>query len=133
MMIALRVVLKHPLEVAKVLRDAPSDKITGPSLGFGPLILIIEARGDRVMPIVRLIDDISDRQLQLMRPEPIRPLEQRGWPHRDRLTSRCVSDSCAASDDSEIPRSRIPLATGNRGSSSTLLSCSSSPRVPIGS
>src|SRR5216684_1238833 len=61
-----------------------------------------------------------------MLPEPIRPLEQLGWPHRDRLTSRCVSDSCAASDDSEIPRSRIPLATGNRGSSSTLLSCSAS-------
>ena len=41
--------------------------------GFGLLVLVIEARGDRVMRVVGLVDEIGDRQLQLMRPQPARP------------------------------------------------------------
>ena len=37
---------------------------------LGPLIFVIETRGDRVMRVVRLVDDVGNRQLQLMRPEP---------------------------------------------------------------
>jgi len=65
-----RILLEHPLEVAKVFRDAVRDEISGAPLSFGALILVIEARGDRVMGVVRLVDDIGNRQLQLIRPQP---------------------------------------------------------------
>src|SRR5256885_1757447 len=70
MTIALRIMLKHPLEVAKVLRDTRSDKVGRTPPRLGALILVIQTRGDWVVRIVRLIDDIGDRQLQLMRPQP---------------------------------------------------------------
>ena len=36
--------------------------------GFGPLVLVVKAGRDRMVRVVRLVDDIGDRQLQLMRP-----------------------------------------------------------------
>src|SRR5205823_1759423 len=42
------------------------------------------------------------------------------------------SASSAESEDMEMPRSRMPLATGKRGSSKALPSSSSSPRVLTG-
>ena len=71
MTVALRVALQHALEVAEIFRDAVDDKIGRAAAGFVLLILVIKARGDRVMAIVRLVDDVGDRQLQLMRPQPL--------------------------------------------------------------
>ena len=71
MMVALRVALQHALEVAEIFRDAVPDKIGSAAASFVLLILVIKARGDRVMGIVRLVDDVGDRQLQLMRPQPL--------------------------------------------------------------
>src|SRR2546423_8896264 len=68
--VALRIALKHPLEVSEVFGDSAGDKICGTSPRFGLLVLVIEARGNRVMHVVRFVDNIGDRQLQLMCPEP---------------------------------------------------------------
>src|SRR5690348_1684411 len=67
---ALRVALEHALEITEIFRDAVGDKIGGAAARFLPLVLVIEGRSDGVMRIVRFIDDIGDRQLQLMRPQP---------------------------------------------------------------
>ena len=68
MAVALRVALKHPLEVAEIFRDASSDEIGGTAAGFGSLVLVKKGRCDRMMRVMRFIDDIGDRQLQLMGP-----------------------------------------------------------------
>src|SRR2546423_9194760 len=75
--VAPRVALDDPFEIAELLRNAVGDKIGGTAARFLPLVLVIEGRGDRVMRIVGFIDDIGDRQLQLMRPEPSRLVARR--------------------------------------------------------
>ena len=72
MAVAPRVALEHPLEIAEIFRDTVGDKIAGAAAGLCLLLLVIEARGDRVMRIVRFVDDIGDGQLELMRPQPPR-------------------------------------------------------------
>ena len=46
-----------------------SDEISGAPSRLGSLILVVEARGDRVMRLVRLVYYVGDRQLRLMRPQ----------------------------------------------------------------
>src|SRR5947208_9545224 len=75
--VAPRVALDDPFEIAEIFRNAVGDKIGGAAPRFLPLVLVIEGRGDRVMRIVGFIDDIGDRQLQLMRPEPSRLVARR--------------------------------------------------------
>src|SRR5437660_11185684 len=75
--VAPRVALDDPFEIAEIFRNAVGDKIGGAAARFLPLVLVIEGRGDRVMRIVGFIDDIGDRQLQLMRPEPSRLVARR--------------------------------------------------------
>src|SRR5438477_11203643 len=75
--VARRVALDDPFEIAEIFRNAVGEKIGGAAARFLPLVLVIEGRGDRLMRIVGFVDDIGDRQLQLMRPEPARLVARR--------------------------------------------------------
>ena len=61
-------VLQYSLEIVEKLRHALRGEVGGAALGFGLLIFIIKAPGDRMMRIVRFGDPIGNRELQLMRP-----------------------------------------------------------------
>ena len=61
-MIALRIPL-CTRSLAKVLRYTISNEIGGAPLSFGTLFLVIEAGRDRVVGVVRLVNDIGNRQL----------------------------------------------------------------------
>src|SRR5579864_1142634 len=70
MALALRVALQHALEIAEIFRDAVGYEIVGAAASFGLLFLVIEARRDRVMRVVRFVDGIGYGQLYLMCPQP---------------------------------------------------------------
>ena len=62
--------LQHLLEIAEVFGHALAEKIFGIAPRFRLLVLVIEPAADRMMRVVDLLDEIRDRQLQLMQPEP---------------------------------------------------------------
>src|SRR3954454_12769633 len=53
MPIALRVAFENPLEIAEIFRDPVRDEIGGAAARFDLLVLVIEARRDRVVRVVR--------------------------------------------------------------------------------
>src|SRR5262245_967328 len=64
------VAFEYLLEIAEIFGYPRFEEVTGAALGLRALVLVIEAAGDRVVGVVRLVDKIGDCQLQLMRPEP---------------------------------------------------------------
>ena len=70
MAVALRVAFENPLKIAEIFRNPVRNKIGGASARFGLLVLVVEARRDRVVRVMRFVDNIGNRQLQLMRPQP---------------------------------------------------------------
>src|SRR5690606_30032167 len=67
---SVRVSLEDGREVAEELRHPVLEKVRCAALGFGLLLLVVEACGDRVVRIVNLGDEVRDRQLKLVGPEP---------------------------------------------------------------
>ena len=66
MLVALRIGLEDPLEIADEFRQAIFEKGFGPRLRLFDLIFVIKFRRDRVMRVVNLGEEIGDRQLQAM-------------------------------------------------------------------
>src|SRR5438552_16477804 len=64
-----RISLQHVLEVAKIFWQPLPDQIVRAPFGLALLFLVIEARRDWVMAVVRFPDEIGDRELNLMRPQ----------------------------------------------------------------
>src|SRR6185437_3088137 len=68
-LVAGRIALEHALEIVEEFGRAVPEEIAGAALRFGPLILVIEAAGDRMMGIMCLDHEVGDGELKLVRPE----------------------------------------------------------------
>src|SRR6516165_7313503 len=98
---------QYLLEVAEVFRYPQFQKILGTALRLRTLVLVIEAAGDRVVGVVRLVDEIGDRQLQLMGPEPP------GLARRHELVTRSeVKEDVGGLANQKPPRSEIGRGEG---------------------
>ncbi len=64
------VALEHRLEVTEKFRQPVVEEVPRAALRRLFLLLVVQAAADRVMRVVNLVDEVGDRQLELMRPEP---------------------------------------------------------------
>jgi hypothetical protein len=65
-----RVPCENCLEPLEVLGRSDVAELVGSPHGFGLLVLIVAAHSDRMMDIVRLQDEVGDRELDLVGPHP---------------------------------------------------------------
>ena len=64
------VALQHPFEIAEIFGRPRFQKIGSAGACFAALVFVVEAAGDRMMRVVNFVDEIGDRQLQLVGPQP---------------------------------------------------------------
>ena len=88
---------------------SPHERLRAP-LRLALLVLVVEAAGDRVMRVVRLADEVGDRELDLLRlgAEPARRREpaRAAVPRKARMFAVCDDDDVADLDERRRERQR---------------------------
>jgi hypothetical protein len=60
----------NTLEVAQVLRQAVGQEILGALPRLALLVLVVQTCGNRMMRVMHFVDEVGNRQLLLVRPQP---------------------------------------------------------------
>src|ERR1700757_685755 len=92
------IAFQHSLEIAEVFWRPRFYEIGGAGAGFFALVLVIEPACNRMVGIVDLVDEIGDRQLQLMGPQPTRLI---GW-------CQAVMSAEIEQNISSLPNQQLP-------------------------